>query len=79
MTIKASDLPGDGSPKLCLVDGVLFEVARERSTMDGRRWVYKARQVSMVGPSAPEAGWWYRFTWALMLADLKLMAKGEQE
>lgn len=79
--LKASDLPGDGSSKLVLVDGVLFEVARERSTMDARKSVYKARQVIELvdGPPVPYQGWWYRFTWKLMLADLKLMAKEDDE
>lgn len=75
MTLKASDLPEDGSSKLVLIDGVLFEVARVRSTMDSRKSTYGARVVPDVGELHPGAGWWYRFTWKLMLADLKLMAK----
>lgn len=87
MTLKASDIPKDGSSKLVLVDGTLFEVQRERSTMDARRSIYEARVVPMdsvlppvtEAPINADAGWWYRFTWKLMLADLKLMAKQEDE
>lgn len=99
MTLKASDLPEDGSSKLCLIDGTLFEVQRERSTMDARRSVYKARMLPTPAGIVPVpdsvavdgfhepykskhrmgGGWWYRFTWKLMLADLKLMAKEDEE
>lgn len=83
MTLKASDLPEDGSSKLVLIDGTLFEVQRERSTMDGRRSVYKAHFVRRLGelaaPHSSDVGWWYRFTWKLMLADLRLMAKEDEE
>lgn len=82
MTLKAGDLPADGSSKLALVDGTLFEVQRLRLAADARRSIYKARMLpTSAGVVAvkDEVGWWYRFTWKLMLADLKLMAKTENE
>ncbi len=79
MRLRAKDLPADGSSKLVLVDGVLFEVKRSRQLMDGRKSIYYARQVSMVGPAGPDVGWWTRYGWGLMVRDLKLMAKRQDE
>lgn len=79
MRLRAKDLPVDGSSKLVLVDGVLFEVRRVQGPVDGRKFVYWARRVLETTNMAHDSGWWTRFTWDLMVRDLKLMAKQENE
>lgn len=75
MRMRASDLPADGTIKRCIVTGILFEVRRWRSLQDGRKFTYAARQIPDTGTIDPDAGWWQRFSWDLMVRDIKLMAK----
>lgn len=72
MKLNAKDLPANGTPKQVECNGILFEVRRVKRLSDGRRWCYNARRLPALNDFS---GWWTRWNWALMKADIRLMSK----
>lgn len=70
--LYAKDIPRNGASVRVTVNGQRFEVRRIPQAYNKRRFEYAARRLPALNDFS---GWWFRWSWALMEADLQLMAK----
>lgn len=73
MKLRAKDIPSDGGTILHEHNGTVFEVGRTPAYGKSSLFEYRVRQAGI------GAGWNYRWTFALLVADMRLAAKANLE